>query len=70
MEAAQPPTLARPIDTLNKGFRTSECYPWTDKPVTGTLLTSVKDHMLICDHKIVHEDFKFLGNESNRYLLE
>ena len=26
--------------------------------------------MLVCDHKIVHEDFKFLGNESNRYLLE
>ena len=26
--------------------------------------------MLLCDHKVVHEDFKFLGNESNRYLLE
>ena len=26
--------------------------------------------MLVCDHKVVHEDFKFLGNESNRYLLE
>ena len=26
--------------------------------------------MLVCDHKLVHEDFKFLGNESNRYLLE
>ena len=26
--------------------------------------------MLVCDHKIVHEGFKFLGNESNRYLLE
>ena len=25
--------------------------------------------MLVCDHKIVHEDFKFLRNESNRYLL-
>ena len=36
----------------------------------GTLSTSVWDHMLISDHKVVHEDFKFLGNESNRYLLE
>ena len=23
--------------------------------------------MLACDHKIMHEDFKLLGNESNRY---
>ena len=40
--------------------------PWTGKPVKGTLSTSA---MLACDHKVVHEDFKFLGNESNRYLL-
>ena len=26
--------------------------------------------MLFCDHKIVHGEFKFLSNESNRYLLE
>ena len=26
--------------------------------------------MLACDDKIMHEDFKLLGNESNRYLLE
>ena len=26
--------------------------------------------MLVCDYKVVHEDFKFLGNESNIYLLE
>ena len=25
--------------------------------------------MVICDHKAVHEDFKFLGNESEIYLL-
>ena len=24
--------------------------------------------MLVLDHDVVHEDFKFLGNESNRYL--
>ena len=44
--------------------------PRTGKPVKGTLSTSVRNHMLVCDHKVVHEDFKFLGNESNRYLLE
>ena len=42
----------------------------TGKPVKGTLSTSVRDHMLVSDHKVVHEDFKFLGNKSNRYLLE
>ena len=26
--------------------------------------------MLVCDHKLGHNDFKFLRNESNRYLLE
>ena len=26
--------------------------------------------MLVCDHKVMHEDFTLLGNESNRYLLE
>ena len=44
--------------------------PRTSKPVKGTLFTSVRDHMPVCDHKVVHEDPKFLGNESNRYLLE
>ena len=44
--------------------------PRTGKPVKGTLSTSVRNHMLVCDHKVVHEDFKFLGNESSRYLLE
>ena len=36
------------------------------KPVKGTLSTSVRDHMLVCYHKVVHQDFNFLGNESNR----
>ena len=44
--------------------------PRIGKPVKGTLSTSVRDHMLVCDHKVVHEDFKFLGNESSRYLLK
>ena len=42
----------------------------TGKPVKGTLFTSVRDHVLACDHKVVHEDFKFLCNVPNRYLLE
>ena len=44
--------------------------PRTGKQVKGTLSNCVWDHMLVCDHKVVHKDFKFLGNKSNRYLLE
>ena len=36
--------------------------PGTGKPINGILLTSVRDHMLVCDHKVIHEDLKFLGN--------
>ena len=28
------------------------------------------EHMILCDHEVVHEDFKFFDNESNKYLLE
>ena len=45
-------------------------FPRTGKPVKDTLSTSVRNHMLVCDHKVEHEDVRFLGNESNRYLLE
>ena len=44
--------------------------PRPGKPVKGTLSTSIMNHMLACDPKVVYEDFKFFGNESNRYLLE
>ena len=44
-------------------------FPRTSRSVKGTLSTSVRDHMLVCDSSVVHEDFKFLGNGSNRYLL-
>ena len=60
-EAAELPTLVRPIDK-SKSFRTSGCSPRTGKPVKGTLSTSVRDHMLVCNHKVMHEDFKFLAN--------
>ena len=44
--------------------------PRIGEPVEGTLSTSARDHMFICEHKVVHEDFKFLGKASTRYLLE
>ena len=42
----------------------------TGKRVKGTLSTSVRDHMLDCDHAVAWEDFSILGRESNQYLLE
>ena len=48
-----------------------QCFsPRTGKPVKGTLSISVRGHMLICDHKVVQENLKFVSNESNRHLLE
>ena len=38
--------------------------------VKGTFSTSVRDHMLDCDHRVAWEDFSFIGRESNHYLLE
>ena len=43
--------------------------PGTGKPVKGTLSTFARDRMLVCYHKVVHEDFRILGNESKRCLL-
>ena len=45
-------------------------FPRIGKPVKGTITTFIRDLMLVYDHKVVHEGFKFLGNECNRYLLE
>ena len=28
------------------------------------------EHTIVCDHEVVHKDFKFFDNESNKYLLE
>ena len=44
--------------------------PRTGKALQGTMSTSVRDHMLTCDHRVVWEDFSVLGNESNNFLLE
>ena len=42
----------------------------TDKQVKGTLSTSVRDHMLDCDHTVAWENFSVIDRESNHYLLE
>ena len=44
--------------------------PRTGKWFKGTLSTSVRDHMLNCDHTVAWEDFSIIGRESNHYLLE
>ena len=44
--------------------------PRTGKNIKGTLSTSVRDHMLFCDHVISYDNFSILGCESNHYLLE
>ena len=53
--------------------RTSEhqgVLPRTGKIVKGILSTSVRDHMLDCDHTVTWDDFKVLERESNHWLLE
>ena len=44
--------------------------PQTGKHLKGTLSTSVRDHMLDCNHIVTWDDFKVLGRESNHWLLE
>ena len=44
--------------------------PRTGKRVKGTMSTSVRDHMLFCDHSVSYHDFSVLGRESSHYLLE
>ena len=44
--------------------------PRTGKRVKETLSTSVRDHMLNCNHTVAWEDFSIIGRESNHYLLE
>ena len=58
-----------------KTYRHLKCVfqgvsPRTGKQVKGTLSTSVRDHMLSCDHTVAWEDFSMIGRASNHYLLE
>ena len=44
--------------------------PQTGKHLKGTLSTSVRDHMLDCNHIVTWDDFKVLGRKSNHWLLQ
>ena len=44
--------------------------PPTGKHLKGTFSTSVRDHMLDCNHIVAWNDFKVLGRESNHWLME
>ena len=44
--------------------------PRTGQHLKGTLSTSVRDHMLDCNHVVAWDDLKVLGRESNHWLLE
>ena len=44
--------------------------PRTGKHLQGTLSTSMRDHMLNCNHVVAWDDFKVLWRESNHWLLE
>ena len=44
--------------------------PRTGKIIKGTLSTSVRDHMVQCDHIVTWDAFKVLGRESNHWPLE
>ena len=37
----------------------------TGKPVKGTLLTSVRGQMLLCDHQVAWENFKIIVSLAN-----
>ena len=43
--------------------------PRTGKPVKGTLLASVRDQILVCDHHAAWEGFRILGSGSNKLIL-
>ena len=42
----------------------------TRKHTRGIFSTSVRDHMLDCNHLVTWDDFKVLGMESNHWLLD
>lgn len=44
--------------------------PSTEQSVKVTPSTLVRDDMLICDNQEALENFKVLGNESNKFTLE
>ena len=55
-----PPPLRLGLIVTFSNSEHQDFFPSTGKPVNGSLSTSVRDYMFICDHKVVHEDFRFL----------
>ena len=47
-----------------------EVSPRIGKPVKGIVSTSVRDHVLVCDHQEAWDSFRILGSESNKLILE
>ena len=44
--------------------------PLTFKKVKSSAESSVRDHLLVCDHSPSFEDFTVLAHGSNKFLLE
>ena len=44
--------------------------PRTGKPLSGQCSTGVRDHMLVCDHRVTHNDFKVLSRGGSPNVLE
>ena len=45
--------------------------PLTGKKVnTGFQSSAIKDHMLVCDHRLNLDDFSILANSGNNFVLE
>ena len=45
--------------------------PLTGKKVnTGFQSSAIKDHMLVCDHRVSLDDFSILANCGNTFVLE
>ena len=71
VEAAMLHILVKPLGTGKSCVSEHQgVSPQTGKHLKGTLSTSVRDHMLDCNHMVAWDDFKVLGRESNHWLLE
>ena len=55
----------------SKGFKTQRCFTKNRKTCKSHSFGSIaKDHMLVCDHQVALENFRSLGNETNKFILE
>ena len=44
--------------------------PSTGKKSRAKTTTAIKDHMLLCDHVVFHEDFKILASSNSEFHLK